>query len=174
LTSSRANILAVAALSLLGPMAAGAAPEQRASPRLEGTWSVKVVYKVADGLVDRTVGERVSETWSFRPRCARDACAVELRRAGRPLLLRRLGAMYSGRGSFRGSFFCDGRTYPKGTAYVEEWTVRVTKSGPGPRGRRALAISGVGVTAGRSAADLPCPVVVSQEGVAFTGRVRKS
>jgi hypothetical protein len=126
-------------------------------------------FVVAEGLGDRTVGQRVVERWAFRPRCAKGACAVELRRAGRTLVLRRSGSRYRGTRSFKGAFFCNGRTYARGTTFVETWTVHVLRSGPGLRGRRALAIDGVGATVGRSSDALPCPTVVSREGVKLRG-----
>jgi hypothetical protein len=165
--------LVVAAVTLLGAALAAAGHASQTAPRLESSWSVALVFRAADGVADREVGQRVTETWAFRPRCARGACAVQLRRAGRTLLLRRSGATYSGKGSYRGALFCGGMTYPQGTAYVESWTVRITRTAQGPRGRRAVAIAGTGSTVGRSADDLPCDVVVSRERVELTGKPRR-
>ena len=143
----------------------------QAAPRLDGTWSVSIVFTTAVGLKDRSVGQRVTETWAMRPRCRSGPCDVVLRRTGRkPLaLLRRPASTYTGKQSFTGTFFCGNRAYASGTTYVESWTVRILRSGPGPRGRQALRIGGVGATVGRSSAALPCAPVVSRERVEFTG-----
>jgi hypothetical protein len=161
------------ALASLWPVTAAGQTTGTAAPRLEGPWSVVLVFKVADGLHDREVGQRVTETWRFRPRCSRGACAVELRRHGRSVLLRRSGRVYSGTRTYRGPFFCGGLTYPRATTYVENWTVRVTRGGPGANGRRALAIAGTGGTVGQSAENLPCAPVVSRERVELTGSPRR-
>jgi hypothetical protein len=107
----------------------------------------------------------------MRPRCRSGPCDVVLRRTGRkPLaLLRRTASTYTGKQSFTGAFFCNGRTYASGTTYVESWTVRIRRSGPGPLGRHALRIGGVGATVGRSSAALPCAPVVSRERVELNG-----
>lgn len=159
------------AVALLLPQLAPASQRgtRQAAPRLEGPWTISLVYTVAEGLQDRRVGQKVTERWVVRPRCKSGPCAVDLQRAGRRLLLCRSGSTYRGTGSFTGAFFCNGQTYSTGTTYVESWTVRVRRSGPGARGRRALAIAGVGATVGRSGGDLPCAPVVSRERVEFSG-----
>jgi hypothetical protein len=154
---------------VLAPASAGKTVQT--APRLEGKWSVSIVFTAAVGLKDRKAGQKVTETWVMRPRCRTGPCDVVLRRTGRkPLsLLRRTVSTYTGKQSFTGTFFCNGRTYASGTTYVESWTVRIVRSGPGPRGRHALRIAGVGATVGRSSDALPCAPVVSSERVEFTG-----
>jgi hypothetical protein len=155
---------------VLAGAAAGASGQ--AAPRLEGTWSVSMRFTAADGLRDRKVGQRVAETWAFRPRCKQGACDVVLRRAGRSISLRRDGATYRGRGSFAGSVTCSGRVYPAGTIYTETWVVQARRPVSGPRGLRATRIRGAGTTVGRSRASLPCARVVSREVVALSGSPR--
>jgi hypothetical protein len=158
------------ALSLLALATTASAAQDQATTRLEGTWKVAMRFTVAEGLRDRVVGQRVLETWRFRPRCARGACHVELVRAGRKVLLRRSRSRYAGTAAFVGSVTCNGQTYATGTSYVENWIVRVVRSASGPRGRRAIRIAGVGVTAGRSNDSASCdPPVVSRESVALSG-----
>lgn len=154
----------VTALASIAPAADASDPV-----RLEGRWKVSLRFVVAVGLRDRAVGQRVSETWFFRPRCRQGACTVELRRAGRSLLLRRSAIGYHGARSFRGAFVCNGQTDATGTTYTETWTVRVRTSAAGPRGRRALMIAGVGETTGVSASSLPCAGVKSRERVQLRG-----
>ncbi len=162
-------VVIILTLALFVPKLAPASPSAAPAPRLESTWKVSMVFTVAQGLRDREVGQRVSETWVLLPRCGNGPCNVELRRAGRKLLLRQAGTTYTGKGSFTGPFSCNGQTHANGTTYVESWTVRVRKSGPGQRGRRALKISGIGATVGRSGGSLPCDVVVSRERVELSG-----
>lgn len=161
------NVLAVGVSALVGVASAAVATGQSA-PRLEGTWSATMRFTVAEGLRDRRVGQRVVETWRFRPSCERGACDVVLRRAGRAVRLRRDGSTYRGRATFAGSVTCNDQTFPTGTVYVETWTVRIVKS----RGRRATRIAGTGVTTGRSRTTLPCAQVSSREVVALTASRR--
>jgi hypothetical protein len=170
-TLRRRVALAVAvmllAVTVVGSVAFGG--PARPAPRLEGAWKVSLTFTAAEHVVDRQVGQETVESWMIRPQCKEGACNAVLHRGNRRLLLRRAGTRYTGKGSFTGPFFCKGRTYPRGTAYVETWTVRVRRGGPGPRGRRAIDIAGVGATVGRSQGDLPCVEVVSLEGVEFRG-----
>lgn len=153
--------------------AAATATEAGRAPRLEGRWTVSMRFTVAEGLRDRRVGERVVETWILRPRCARGPCNVVLHRAGRAIRLVRTNSTYRGTASFVGSVTCNGRTYPKGTVYVESWVVRVVKAASGTRGPRAVRIRGVGATVGRSRDSLPCETIVSREGVELAGVLRR-
>lgn len=130
-------------------------------------------FTIAEGLRDRTPGQEVVETWIFRPRCARGPCDVALHRAGRTIALERTGSTYRGTASFLGPVTCDGRTYPKGSAYAESWVVRIVKSRRSPRGARGVRIAGVGGTVGRSRDSVPCAPILSREGVQLSGaRVR--
>jgi hypothetical protein len=159
----------VVSACLLALSATAASAPAGPAPRLEGTWTVSMRFTVAEGLRDRRVGQRVVETWILRPRCSRGPCDVGLLRAGRTITLSRVGSTYRGTTSFPGAVTCNGRTYPKGTLYVESWVVRVPKSTPGARGARAVRIAGVGVTVGRSRDALPCPPIVSREAVVLSG-----
>jgi hypothetical protein len=161
--------LSLAFLLVTPALALGVRENAHQGARLEGRWKVSGVFTVVRNVTDRNVGDRFQETWRFRPRCRRGTCTVELGR-GRRVVLDRTAATYAGKNTFTGAFFCNGKTYPKGTKYVESWTVRVTRTGPGPRGRRATRITGVGATVGRSSRELPCARVVSLEGVEFDGR----
>jgi hypothetical protein len=166
---ARSIALAGALALVLLPSALGTPFSPSADARVEGTWKVSLVFTVADGLANRKVGDRVAERWRFRPRCAAGACAVELHRGGRTLLLRRTASAYVGTRVFEGAFFCAGTTYPRGTRYVESWRVQVARSKRGARGRTATRIVGVGATVGRSKSGLPCAQVTSRERVEFRG-----
>lgn len=139
------------------------------APRLQGAWKVTGRFVLVENLFDRRVGDRVNERWSFRPRCRTGPCAVVLRRNGRSTLLRRTGSTYRGTERFTGAFRCGNRTYPRGTAYVAQWVIRVTRSRR--RGGQAMAVrfSGAGATVGRSTLGPPCPTIVSKEGVTVSG-----
>jgi hypothetical protein len=163
-----AGLVAAAVAGVLIPSAFGANAGPGAA-RLEGTWRVSLVFTVAQGLANRKVADRVSETWRFRPRCRKGACAVELRRGARPLVLRLRGSTYHGTRAFEGAFFCDGKTYERGAVYVESWSIRVVRSKPGARGRTATRIAGVGATVGRSKDGVPCAPVSSRERVELKG-----
>lgn len=168
-----AVVPALLALVLALPALATDRESTQTAPRLEGAWRVSGTFSAVENVTNRRAGQAFRESWRFAPRCRRGPCAVELRRAGRTILLRRSGATYAGRRSYVGAFFCDGTRYPKGTLYVESWTLRIRRSGPGTRGRRATSISGTGATVGRSRRDLPCARVVSLEKVEFTAVPRQ-
>jgi hypothetical protein len=139
------------------------------APRLEGAWRVTGRFVLVENLFDRRVGDRVNERWSFRPRCRTGPCDVVLRRNGRSTVLRRTRSTYRGTERFTGAFRCGNRTYPRGTAYVAQWVIRVTRSRRSGGQVLAVRFSGAGATVGRSTVGPPCPTIVSKEGVTVSG-----
>ena len=157
---------AAAAIAATVSVAPAAASPDAPLPRLEGTWKMRGRIVVAQNLADTKVGDRVADTWVFRPVCAAGSCDVRLTRRSqrRAFRLRRKPDSYAGSERYDGTFVCNGREYPRASTYITTWVVYVTRS----RNGRATAIKGVGGIVGRSPTGLPCAQIVSQEAVTFT------
>lgn len=128
---------------LLFATSAGAA----GAPRLDGSFSVKIMVVAGSNLTDRKVGDVLPRSWSFTPKCASGACNVTLFRQSPlggairvPLTFD--GTAYTGTETFVGTYTCGGRTYAGGEQGPIHWRVTVTKSRMIRGQLRATAISG--------------------------------
>jgi hypothetical protein len=124
-----ATVLAtVAAANLVGVAAAGT------TPRLQGSFPVKVKITASTGVRGEHQGETGTEKFSFKPRCKTGPCPTVLNRRGltgaanTPIVLKPNGSLY--KGSLTGGVSC---TAGNGVDAVvtETLTVKPTQAASG-------------------------------------------
>ena len=103
-----------------------------ATARLQGQFVMAGRVTVAKDIRGEHVGDNVTRTWTFTPRCAVGPCntigLVRRRAGGSDQLVLRLSSpgYYVGTGSFFAPLRCGGRTWRRGASVPFTITVRVT------------------------------------------------
>lgn len=178
--------VALAAILAAGAGTASAAPPTTppttppaptpAVARLQGDFLLAGRVTAAANIRGEHVGQKVSRTWTFAPKCPTGACrsiGLVRRRAGGSdtlLLTRRSPGLYGGSGTFYVPLRCGSRTYSRGASVPFTITVRV--SGAALAGGDALATRIDATYTNRSRSNLtPCVMLPAHDAATYHGRV---
>ena len=173
--------VAVSGIAASVPVPAFAAAPAPSPPlgaaRLQGEFLLAGRVTQAKLVPGERVGQLVSRTWTFTPRCPAGACdTVQLMRTrasgtDRVMLRRSKPGYYAGSGTFFAPLRCGSRIYPRGASVPFTITVQVTAALGAPG---TLVASRVNATyLNRSRRNLtPCVGVLGHDAASYHGHLQ--